>query len=87
MSVKEQVFNVIKNRWEDMNRFRRGCIRQHLTSIDIEEIVRVGGVIREFFEGFLRDKLDYNPFDEFILHMTAKGNEYKKEEKKFKNSS
>ena len=45
MSVKEQVFNPIKNRSEEVNRFRNGYKRKHLTSVDIEEIVTVGGVV------------------------------------------
>ena len=81
MSVKEQVFNPIKNRQEEVNRFRNGYIRQHLTSVDVEEIVRVGGVTKDFFEGFIRDNLDYNPFEKFVLDMTAKRNKYKKEKK------
>ena len=82
MSVKEQVFNAIKNRWEEVNRFRNGYIRQHLTSIDIEEIVRVGGVITEIFEGFICDNLDHKLFEKFFLDMTAKRNKYKKEKRK-----
>ena len=52
LSVKEQVFNESKNRWEEANRFRIGYITQHLTSVDIEEIVRVGCVIVDFFASF-----------------------------------
>ena len=81
MSVKEQVFNPIKNRLEEVNRFRNGYIRQHLTSIDIEKIVKVGGIIIEFFEGFICDNLNYKPFEEFVLDMTAKRNKYKKEKR------
>ena len=81
MSVKEQNFNAIKKRWEEVNRFRNGYIRQHLTSIDIEGIVRVGGVITEFFEGFICDNLGYNPFEKFVLDMTAKRNRYQKEKR------
>ena len=57
MFVKEQVFNAIKNRWEEVSRFRNGYIRQHLTSVDIEKIVRVGGVKIELCEGFICDSL------------------------------
>ena len=81
MSAKEQVFNETRIRLEEVNRFLNGYIRQHLTSVDIEEFVRVGGVIREFFEGFISDNLDYNPFENFILDMTAKRNKYKEEKK------
>ena len=81
LSVKEQVFNPIKNRSEEVSRFRNGYIKQHLTSIDIEEIVRVGGDIIEFFEGLIFDNLDCNPFEKFVLDMTAKRNKFKKEKK------
>ena len=43
MSVKEKVFNDRKNRYKEINRFRKGDITQHLTSVDIEEVVRSGG--------------------------------------------
>ena len=57
MSVKEHFFNAIKNKWEELTRFLNGYIRQHLTSVDIEKIVRVGDVITYFFEGFFCDNL------------------------------
>ena len=75
------MFNPIKNRSEEVNRFRNGYIRQHLTSVDIEEIVRVGGIKIEFFEGFICDNIDYNPFEKFVLETTAKTNKYKKEKR------
>ena len=81
MAVKEDVYDETKNKSENVNRFRNGDITQHLTSVDIEEVVRVGGVIKEFYEGFICDNLDYNPFKEYILDMTAKRNEYKKQGK------
>ena len=43
MSVKENAFNDRKNRSEEINRFRNGDITQHLTCVDIEEVVRSGG--------------------------------------------
>ena len=72
MSVEEQVFNPIKNRSEGVNRFRNGKIRQQLTSVDIEEIVTVGGGIIEFCEGFFCVNLDYTPFEKFVPGMTKK---------------
>ena len=60
---------------------------QHLTSVDIEEIVRVGGVIVEISEGFSCDNLDFNlfeEFEEFVIDMTAKRNKFKKEKKNYK---
>ena len=81
MAVEEDVYNETENKYENVNRFRNGDITQHLTSVDIEEVVRVGGVIKEFYEGFICDNLDYNPFKEYILDMTVKRNEYKKQGK------
>ena len=50
MVAEEQKFKDNESRFEEVNRFREGCITQHLTSVDIEEIVLVGGYIIEFFE-------------------------------------
>ena len=81
MGVIEEVFDETKNKHEPVNRFRKGDITQHLTSIDVEEIVRIGGIIKKFYEGFIYDNLNFNPFREYILDMTAKRNEYKKQGK------
>ena len=78
MSFKEHVFNAIKNRWEEMSRFRKDYIRQHLTSVGNEEIARVGPVLTEFFDGFICDNLDYHLFEKFVLDTTARRNKYKK---------
>ena len=80
MAVKEDVFIETKNKCECVNRFRNVDITQHLTSVDIEEVVRIGGVIKEFYEGSICDNLDYNPFKKYILDMTAKRNEYEKQD-------
>ena len=53
MTVKENAFNVRKNRCEEINRFRNGDITQHLTCVDIEEVVRSGGYIVKILEGFI----------------------------------
>ena len=81
MAVKGDVYNETENKSENVNRFRNGEITQHLTSVDFEEVVRVGGIIKEFYEGFICDNLDFNPFKEYILDMTAKRNEYRKQGK------
>ena len=44
LSVKETVFNVNKNQNEEKNCFHNGYLTQHLTSVDIEERVRIGSV-------------------------------------------
>ena len=66
MAVKEDVYDETKHECECINRFKNGDITQHLTSLDIEEVVRIGGVIKELYEGFICDNLDYNPFKEYI---------------------
>ena len=73
MAVKEKIFSDRKNRCEERNRFKNGYITQHPTSVDNEEIVRVCGVVIEFFDGFICDNLDFDPFEKFILDMTQKG--------------
>ena len=78
MVVKEDVYIETSQKCECVNRFRNGDITQHLTSVDIEEIVRTGAVIKEIFKCFICDNLDFNPFEEYISDMTAKRKEYKK---------
>ena len=65
----------------EKKRFGNGDITQHLTSVDIEEIVRIGGFVIEFFEGLICDNLDFNLFEKFILGVTEKRNKFKKEKK------
>ena len=81
LPVNGEVFNESKNKFEHVNRFRNGHITQHLTSVDIEQIVRIGGVILEFIEGFICDNLDYNPFTEYVHDLIEKRDEYKKQGK------
>ena len=50
MGAEEQKFKDDENRFEEVNRFRKGCITQHLKWVDIEEKVIVGGVVIELFE-------------------------------------
>ena len=46
LPVKEKINNPYKNsRFEEINRMRNGIITDTLTSIDIVEIVKYGGVI------------------------------------------
>ena len=81
MNVKGIVFNARKKRYEEINRFRNGDITQHLTSVDFEEVVRSGGFIVKIIEGFICDKLEFNPFERFIVDMTIKRNKFKEENK------
>ena len=70
LSVKETVFNENKKRYEEINCFRNGHITQHLTSVDIEELVEVGSVLLERYERFISDNLEFNPFENFVIRMT-----------------
>ena len=79
MSVKENVINHQKNRYE-INRFRNGDITQNLTGVDIEEVVETSGYVVEFFEVFICYNSEYNPaFERLILDMTEKRNNFKRE--------
>ena len=71
LSVKENVFNTRKNRYEETNRFRNGDITQHLISVDIQ-IVRSDAFFVDILEGFICDNLDYNPIQRFLIDMTEK---------------
>ena len=44
-------------------------------------MVRVGSVILEFYEKFICDNLEFNPFENFVIKMTGKRNKYKKEKR------
>ena len=81
MSVKESVFHDRKNRYEEINHFRNGDKTQHLTNVDIEEVIRLGGYIVKTLEEFMCDNLKFNPFERFIIDITNKRNEYKEENK------
>ena len=83
MTVKGNVFNARKNRYEQINRFRNGDITQHLTGVDIEEVVRSGGYIVKILEGFIGDNLEFNPFERFIIDMTNKRIKFIEENKTF----
>ena len=53
LPIKEKVKNPNKNnRSEEINRMRNGIIVDTLTSVDIVEIVKCGGVFWRFLKGF-----------------------------------
>ena len=71
--IKEKIKNPYKNnRLEEINRMRNGIIIDTLTSVDIVEIVKCGGVILEIYEGFFCHNLEYNPYTEFVTDMFEK---------------
>ena len=70
LPVKEKIENLYKsNRLKEINRMRNGIIIDTLTSVDIVEVVKCGGVILEFYEGFFCQNLENNPYKEFAADM------------------
>ena len=82
LPIKQKINNPYKNkRLEKINRMRNGKIIDTLTSIDIVEIVKYGGVILEVFEGFFCHNLIFNPYTEFVTHMFEKRDFFKSQGK------
>ena len=82
MSVKGNIFNDRKNRYEEINHFSFGDITQHLTSVDNEEVVRSGGYIIKMLGKFICDNLKFNPFERFNLDLADKRNKFREEKKR-----
>ena len=51
---------------------RNGIILDTLTSVDIVEVVKYGGIILEVFEGLFCYNLENYRFTEFVLDMFEK---------------
>ena len=81
MSVRENVFNDLKKRYEEINRFRTDDITQHLTNVDIEKIDRPGSYFVKILEVFLCDNLEISPFERFIIDITDNRKKFKEENK------
>ena len=82
LPVKEKIKNPYKNnRLEEINRMRNGIIIDTLTSVDIVEIVKYGGVILEVFGGFFCHNLNFNPYTEFVTDMFEKRDLFKSQGK------
>ena len=82
LAIKEKIENPYKNnRFEEINRMRNGIIIDTLTSVDIVEIVKCGGVILEVFEVFFCHNLEYNPYTEFVTDMFQKRDMFKSQGK------
>ena len=74
LPVKEKVKNV------EVNRMRNGYIIDVLTSVDICEIVKLGGKVVEIYEGVLyRENFKVSPFRKIIEKMFALRQKYKDE--------
>ena len=78
LPARERIQMPYKNNvYEDINRSRNGVIIATLTSVDIIQIVRIGGVILKVYEGFFCESLEYNPYTDFVLDMYDKREQYK----------
>ena len=74
LAVKEKVKNV------EVNRMRSGYIIDTLTSVDICEIVKIGGRVIEIYEGVLhRENFKISPFRKVIEKLFALRQKYKDE--------
>ena len=60
---------------------RNGIKIDTLTSVDIVEIVKYGGVILEVYEGFFCYNLEFNPYTEFVTDMFQKRDLFKSQGK------
>ena len=81
LSVKEIVFKDRKIRCEEIKPFRNCDKTQHLTSVDIEEIVKSCGYTVKILQSFMCDILEFNPFERLIEDMADKRNKFKEENK------
>ena len=69
-----------KEKKNEINRMRNGYIVDTLTSVDIQEIVKIGGRVIEIYEGFIyRENFEVNPNKNVILKLFALGQKYKDE--------
>ena len=74
LPVKEKVENV------EVNRMRNGYIIDTLTSVDICEIIKIGGRVIEIYEGVVyRENFKISPFRKVIEKLFALRQKYKDE--------
>ena len=76
LPVKEKVKKI------EVNRMRNGYIIDTLTSVDIQEIVKIGGKVVEIYEGVIyRENFKVSPFRKDIEKLFALRQKYKDEKK------
>ena len=76
LPVKEKVKEV------EVNSMRHGYVIDTLTSIDIQEIVKIGGEVVEIYEGVIyRENFKISPFRKVIEKSFALRQKYKDEKK------
>ena len=74
LPVSEKVKNI------EINRMSNGYITQVLTSVDIHEIVKIGGKVLQIYEGvFYREKFEVSPFEKINGELFALRKKYKDE--------
>ena len=74
LPVKEKVNKI------EINRMRNGYIIEVLTSVDIEEIVKIGGKVIQIYEGVIyRENFKVSPFEKIIDELFALRKKYKDE--------
>ena len=74
LAVKEKVNKI------EVNRMRNGYMTDTLTSVDIQEIVKIGGKVVELYEGVIyRENFKISPFIKVFEKLFALGQKYKAE--------
>ena len=74
LPVKEKVKKL------EVNRMRNGYIIDTLTSVDIQEIIKIGGKVVEIYEGVIyRENFKISPFRKVIEKLFALSQKYKDE--------
>ena len=69
-----------KEKKNEINRMRIGYIINTLTSVDFQEIVKIGGKVIEIYEGvFYREKIKISPFRKVFDKIFALGQKFKDE--------
>ena len=59
---------------------RNGCITQFMTSVDIQEIVKIGGKVIQNYKGVIcRENFDVSPFKKVIDKLFEPRQKYKDE--------
>ena len=74
LPIKEKVKNL------EVNRMRNGYIIDTLTSVDIQELVKIGGKVIEIYQGVIyRENFKISPFRKVIEKLFASRQKYKDE--------
>ena len=78
LPVKEKVQKV------EVNRMRNGYIIDTLTSVGVQEIVKIGGRVIKIYQGVIyRENFKISPFRRVIEKLFALRKKYKDEKKRF----